>query len=535
MPDGRFHLYVLCATAALTRKWETLAEFYHDLDVNPLVTVSAIETIRQLATLEERPFLVCRDTMWLGRGMSTHAELLIEELNGRFPNWALCGNRGMRWDGQRLYDYSYDMSSGGLQTATCAHPVISLDDGVLLVNPSVLNGHKALAPPLKHHRPGVLLSLECLQNGSVMAVSPHLLAMRTGGSEIDDEEALDTDPGFREYYRASFLNHHCATPDGMLDLSEIVDYRYVSEPWAPAAQQDILELYDQSLEASRAVVRPSVTICCRTQFLRLEMLERAVLSFAAFRQHTCPLVHVEVRLITDASLDAVAPEVRRLQQTHPGAALECWYHEIRPNRYSRTDLLLAAVERAGTDYIWFIDDDDYVNAATGPALARSLVAGAPLVIVASSSVIKETWDAGNEAPGRGAPGAQGLELTHAENSPSYQATHIFRILKGLNFVPICSMILPVALMQDRISKVRALGDYNEDYFLLLLALTASRVEVCLLDCELSSVSIRGDENTVTQKDRSGWHLSLATFLLEIMNNTEGNSPFLWQIANTPQW
>jgi hypothetical protein len=534
MADRGFYLYVLCATAASARKWETLAGFYHDLDVNPVVTASAIETIRQLAALAERPFLVCRDTIWLGRGMSTHAERLEEELNARFPNWALCGNRGMRWDGQRLYDYSYDMSSGGLQTAACAHPVISLDDGVLLVNPSVLNGHKAFAPPLQQRRPGVLLSLECLQNGSVMAVSPHLLAMRIG-AEMEDEEALDTDPGFREYYRASFLNHHFATPDGPLDLSEIVDYRYVSEPWSNAAQQDIIELYDKCLEASRAVVRPSVTICCRTQFLRLEMLERAVLSFAAFRQHTRALAHIEVRLITDASRDAVAPEVQRLQQTHPGAALECWYHEIRPNRYSRTDLLLAAIERAGTDYIWFIDDDDFVNAAAGPVLARSLVAGAPLVIVASSAVIKETWDAGNADQGRSAPGAGGLELTHAEHAPSYQATHIFRILKGLNFVPICSMILPVPLTRDRTSKVQALGNYNEDYFLLLLALTASRVEVCLIDCELSSVSIRGDENTVTQKDRSGWHLSLATFLLEIMNNTEGNSPFLWQLANTPQW
>lgn len=535
MADGRFHLHVLCTTPASARNWEALAGFYHDLDVNPVVTVSAIETIRQLAALAKRPFLVCADTIWLGLGMSTHAELLIEELNARFPNWALCGNRGMRWDGQRLYDYSYDMSSGGLQTATCAHPVISLDDGVLLVNPSVLNGHKALAPPLKHRRPGVLLSLECLQNGSVMAVSPHLLAMRTGAAQIDDEEALDTDPGFREYYRASFLNHHFATPDGTLHLSEIVDYRYVSEPWADTAQQDILELYDKGLEASRAVVRPSVTICCRTQFLRLEMLERAVLSFAAFRQHTCSLAHVEIRLITDASPDAVAPEVQRLQQAYPGAALECWYHEIRPNRYSRTDLLLAAIEQAGTDYIWFIDDDDFVNAATGPALARSLVAGAPLVIVASSAKIQETWRVGTGAQTLGHPGARRLELTHAEQSSSYQAAHIFRILKGLNFVPICSMILPVPLMRDRISKVRALGDYNEDYFLLLLALTASRVEVCLLDCELSSVSIRGEENTVTQKDRSEWHLSLATFLLEIINNTEGNSPFLWQLANAPQW
>ena len=134
-----------------------------------------------------------------------------------------------------------------------------------------------------------------------------------------------------------------------------------------------------------------------------------------------------------------------------------------------------------------------------------------------------------------AAGTGGLELTSSEVSSPYRAAQIFRVLKGLNFVPICGMILPVVLMQNRISKVQALGDYNEDYFLLLLALTAPRVEVCVLDCELSSISIRGNENTVAQKDRSGWHLSLATFLLEVTNNSDGNSPFLWQIANTPHW
>ena len=535
MADRRFHLYVLCTTAASARNWETQAAFHQDLDVTPVDTASATGTIRQLAAVAGRPFLVCMETIWLGRGMSRHAELLIEELNGRFPNWAVCGNRGMRWDGQHLYDYSYDMHLGGLQTAVCAHPVISLDDAVLLVNPSVLNGHKALAPSLKHRRPGVLLSLECLQNGSVMAVSPRLLAMRNAALEIQHEEALDADPGFREYYRASFLNHRLATPDGTLQLGEIIDYRYMSEPWAKTAQQDILELYDKCLEASRMVVQPSVTICCRTQFLRLEMLERAVLSFAAFRQHTGSMARVEVRLITDASPDTAAPEVRRLQQTYPGAALECWYHEIRPDRYSRTDLLLAAVERTSTDYIWFIDDDDFVNGAAGPVLARSLVAGAPLVIVASSAKILETWSAPDSAQTPGPHPAPRLALTHAEHESSYHAAHIFRILNGLNLIPICSMILPVSLMRDRLSKVQALGNYNEDYFLLLLALTASRVEVCLLDCELSSVSIRGEENTVTQKDRSGWHLSLATFLLEVMNNTEGNSPFLWQLANPRHW
>ena len=527
MSDGNLQAYVLCSDAASAKRWQALAASYSDLDVKPTVTHSALETIRHVAASASGPFLVCAETVWLGLGLAHQVRLLREELDARYPNWALCGNRGVHWDGRRIYDYSYDMNSGGLQTSVCAHAVISVDDSLLLVNAAVLNAHRTLAPPIKHRRPGILLSLECLHNGSVIAVSPRLLAMRDTLPDGDVEDAPDADPEFRDYYRSWFVNHHLTTPDGTLDLSEVVDYSYVADPRVKPPQQDILRLYDHALEISRGGARPSLTICCRTQFRRPELLERAVLSFAALRQHALPLADVVVRLITDVPSEEAEPEVLRLQEAYPGAALECWHHAIRPNRYSRTDLLLAAIERAATDYIWFIDDDDFVNAAAGPALARSLVAGAPVVVVASASKIQEKW----QAPGTGGP----IQLVRAETAAPYHATHVFRVLRGLNMVPICSMILPVPLMKQRIGQVCALGDYNEDYFLLLLALTSARVEVSLLDCEISSVSIRGTENTVTQKDRSGWHLSLATFLLEIMNNGEGNSPFLWQLSNAPRW
>jgi len=146
MTDGRFDLYVLCATASSAKRWESLRDAYFDLDVKPVVCASAIEKIRQIALMVRRPFLVCCDRIWLGRGSSLQVTPLIDELNARFPNWALCGNRGVRWDGQGVYDYSYDMTFGGLQTAVCAHPVISIDDALLLVNSTVLIGHTALAP-----------------------------------------------------------------------------------------------------------------------------------------------------------------------------------------------------------------------------------------------------------------------------------------------------------------------------------------------------------------------------------------------------
>jgi hypothetical protein len=525
-------LYVLCRTADSRDAWRKQAEAHPDLEVTPIFPVpSAVETVHSLAAAAGRPFLVCQDGVWVGNGIAAHVAILIGELDERFPNWALCGNRGMRWDGQHLFDYAYAMDHGGLRTAVCPHPVICLDDRLLLVNPGAFRRHTRFAPSLQGLRSGVPLSLECLQNGSLLAVSPRLMAMHPGPDESHDESAIETGTAFRDYYRQAFLDHYYHTPDGPLNMSELLDYRQVSEPWTKPVQEDIVDLFDSALEKSRRIGKPSLTICCRTQFRRPEMLERAVLSFAVWRNCAGELADVRVQLITD-QLSAVAePQMNRLRERYPAAALGCWYHEIRPNRHSRADLMLAAIERADTDYIWFIDDDDYVNAAAAPAVARSLASAAPVLVVGSSGVLQEAWQR-VATGGEGDSAQETFELVQSERLPSYMASQVFGVLRGFNRVPVCGMILPVALLRQRIRRVKALGNYNEDYFILLLALTSSRVEVCVLNTEIASISLRGNDNTVFQEDRSGWHLSLAAFLLEVLNDTEGNSPFLWQLVDS---
>ena len=339
---------------------------------------------------------------------------------------------------------------------------------------------------------------------------------------------LDSDPAFRDYYRSWFLNHHLTTPDGTLDLSEVVDYSYVADPRVKPAQQDILRLYDRALEISRGGARPSLTICCRTQFPQAGTVGagRAFLCGATPTcvtaggcrrpvDHRCAIGRGGAGgAAASASLSRSGARVlvpRRSARIATAGPICC----SRPSSGRRTD------------YIWFIDDDDFVNAAAGPALARSLVAGAPLVVVASASKIQEKW----QAPGTGGPIATGPRGNGGSVSGRPRLSGAARPQLGADL-----QYDPAGALDEATDRAGpALGDYNEDYFLLLLALTSARVEVSLLDCELSSVSIRGTENTVTQKDRSGWHLSLATFLLEIMNNGEGNSPFLWQLSNAPRW
>src|SRR4051812_34562495 len=137
MADGNLQAYVLCSDAASAKRWQALAASYLDLDVKAVITHSPLETIRRAAADASSPFLVCFETVWFGRGIAHQIRLLCEELDARYSNWGLCGNRGVHWDGRRVYDYSYDMHSGGLLSSLCAHPVITIDDNMVLVNAPV--------------------------------------------------------------------------------------------------------------------------------------------------------------------------------------------------------------------------------------------------------------------------------------------------------------------------------------------------------------------------------------------------------------
>jgi hypothetical protein len=84
-------------------------------------------------------------------------------------------------------------------------------------------------------------------------------------------------------------------------------------------------------------------------------------------------------------------------------------------------------------------------------------------------------------------------------------------------------------MAEQLASRRALGDYKEDYFVLLAALSAPSVEVRLLETPIAGVSFRGADNTVNERDRSAWYLSHATFMHEILCDP-GRNPFLWQLG-----
>jgi hypothetical protein len=521
---NRLRVIVLCSSDEMAVNWQDRGAHYPDLDIAPVPSApQAWRLVREAITGPDSSVVICQEHVWFGGEFAAAVAALAEDLDREFPRWGACGNRGCVWEGEVLYDYtSYTRNQGGgIGAALRPRPVLTLDDNLVLLNCRAVRDCKLVdLGGTKSNIFGVPLSLECLRHGLPLFVDPRLFTVRTLQHTTADIAALAASAEFRSYYRENFINHAVPWPDGRMNTEACVDYDYAALPAHRAAQRDLLDLFELALAEARPR-RPSLVLCCRTQFGRPELLWRALASFSSAKIDARAYLDFEVRLITDCDPAVAAPHVERLRHNFPALELECWHHIVRKPRHSRADLILAAIERARSDYIWFVDDDDYAMPGAVQALSRTLMPDDDVIVVADSFKVEETW---------GVPAGEARPvLTDSRVAEKFSHLNLFRVLTGANHIPICSVVWPVRFMAAQLAARRALGDYNEDYFLLLAALSAPQVEVRLLDATIAGVSFRGSGNTVSETDRAAWHYSYTTFMQEIL--CEGaRSPFLWQLA-----
>jgi hypothetical protein len=522
--NSQLPVIVLCSSDETAGSWQERRADYPDVDIVPMTPLlQAWRLVREIVGRYDGVVVVCQEHVWFGLEFASEVRRLVEDLDRIAPRWGACGNRGCVWEGAVLYDYtSYTRNQGaGIGAALAPRPVLTLDDNLVLLNCRVLRDCE-LADLTGLESPifGVPLSLECLRHGLPLFADPRLFTVRTSQHTAAEIAALAASAAFRSYYRERFINHLVPWPDANVNTEACVDYDYAAQPARRGFERDLLELFELSIAAARPR-RPSLLLCCRTQFGRRELLWRALASFTSAKIEARSGLDLEVRLLTDCEPAEFAPHVDYFRSEFPALSLECWHHAVRPPRHSRADLILAAIERAHSDYIWFVDDDDYVIHGAAQALARTLMPADDLIVVADSLKIEETWavPAGEEA----------LTLIDSRIAGKFSGQNLFRVLTGANHVPICSILWPVRFMARRLAARKALGDYNEDYFLLLTALSAPQVEVRLLDAAIAGVSFRGSANTVNETDRAAWHYSYTTFIQEILCD-ETRNPLLWQIG-----
>lgn len=519
-------VFVLCRDQQESEKWQkrTLPIQLHHANISfhlPTGYSSFYRFINDAIAQENVPYLLfLHDDVTTGLGFYNRVIALIKELNDSHPNWGVVGNAGITPDGKSIYRYIKD-PHGGPQKSSFPKPVFAIDGNTMLLNRKNFIEAGCNYPDMHgFHGYDLLLAVSCLLKGLIPLVDHRLMVFHDSGGNQQGFDQFTQNPDFGKYLSRNFINHLIPTLNGPIDLGEITDYTYFFK--TGQTRMDLFSLFDQALKKSRVRI-PTLTIVCRTQLNRPHLLKRAIDSFSVAATEAPELIDVRVLLITDTDQELLQTQTAKLQQSATGMKLDSMYVPRQDVGYSRTRVMHHAFEQIHTDFIWFVDDDDFIFPHAIRLIARLLSPYGNNLVIGDCLRYQEQWITNGDE----------VRFNEASILGQTKAHEVAKCFLGDNFTPLCGIIFPVKIMQNQIKNVMALGDYYEDYFFLMLAMTADQVELSLLDAVISGISIRGQENTVNQTDRSHWNESYAEFMGEFLNLPQTGSPLTWNLLGRP--
>jgi hypothetical protein len=283
-------------------------------------------------------------------------------------------------------------------------------------------------------------------------------------------------------------------------------------------KNDLVTLYDSLLQQQENNAKISLAICIRTQFNRLALFDRCVSCIAASASEAISILQLKTVIITDQREERYEEIISRLRKTYPNLDIEVISHAICPDRSSRFDLLIAAFDKVNTEYIWFVDDDDFILPGGLTCVARSIRKTHAVLLALDCIRFAETW---SEQDGD-------AFLVRSEVLGRTAGKAVFDAYAGDNAVPICGLIFPTKPMRAQLKGIVGRTAYYEDYFLLLAALSSRAINVEAYETVACGISVRGRDNTVNEEDRSIWKISLSTVLGEIINSKKLAGGRWWQ-------
>lgn len=521
-----FPVFVVCRSDQIATAWQARNIFYDGLDFIPVVGVSSFyKVLNDVIDRCSGPVLVIHDDIWLSIDARSHLDALIEDLDANFGNWGLCGNAGVRWDGTISARHVSD-PHGGPTPFGGPRPVMSVDGNSMLLNCGMMRrcGLHAIPDLGGFHGYDLVLSFETLRHEMCVLVDPRLYAKHESGGNLKAFREFGASQDLGDYLARHFMDYRFDTINGPVVLGNRESYPFLLADKAPTAHKRLLDCFDAALVAARREKPITLAICVRSQFKRAALLERFMMSASHAIREAEGLVEVEIALITDQPEERAESAIGHYRKRFGNLALRYVQHAITGRRASRVDLAIAAFQLLDADFIWLIDDDDYLLPSGILSVGRSLCRHFPQLLVVDCLRMAEKWALED---------AQEI-LIESVTLGRTNSSECFEVFRGENFVPVCGAIYPRALMQDKLDRVQARTSYYEDYFMLLTALSAPHICVEQVGKLCCGISVRGADNTVTEKDRTIWNISHATVLGEIQADPELAISVAWDAAKRTQ-
>jgi hypothetical protein len=293
---------------------------------------------------------------------------------------------------------------------------------------------------------------------------------------------------------------------------------YIS-PWlahvagAPLRRADARQWSEAQVAIALDAVRrqPTLTVAVRTDGRRPHLLRRCLEALAA----TAEVSPLQAILVVGEDPAGALAVIDGSAGSVPLQSLVVEKGEVP----GRTAAMLAAVDAAATDYLWFVDDDDHPTIEAVRRIRNAVHTDARPVVIGATAAFEEVWEPGGRAP---------VAVTEVRAHNPYEW---YRGFTGWNPIPNCALVVPVESARARFGGVVMRHDLGEDYAVQIALLSAPGTTVSVAPQRIASVSVRpGGDNTITEGDRTRWQRNLSAFLHDLGSDPAATSQLTWQLG-----
>lgn len=413
---------------------------------------------------------------------------LISTLKLKWPNWGICGNMGVLPfqigpDAAKIVRYIFD-SHGGPNYKGAILPSTCIDGNIMLLNLPLIRKKNLCIPNFKGFQLYDLsLSIETIRAGLAVLTAPHLICHHNSKcSNLQlDNAANSTD--FQKYFSSIVKEQTIETLNGQLPLS-------ISSNSTNAKRMSIKRDTLKNASIGRPLKKLSIVV--RTRGLRPNLLPRTITSIRYFIACIKNQIDVSFSVITDTPSNELSPEVKK----HITDYARTTHHPS-----SRINLIIHAVNQSiHDDYIWFIDDDDWIfpNKAVELASLISIADSDSMFFIGTRHFKENITDNGSI-----------YSSDNYENKADryFSPKNWILSFSGTNHIPFCGFIFPPSMLTDIKWEDYGQIDYCEDFLIQLHCIEKSSC-IHILDELLCGISIRSSGNTVTEANSNKWKQSL---------------------------
>jgi hypothetical protein len=310
---------------------------------------------------------------------------------------------------------------------------------------------------------------------------------------------------------------HAGTAGGLaVFLTPRLRYSSLSERWStdstPSRPKSVVEPTIVPLDLIRP--DPMVTVVIRTLFGRPELLARNLRALEA--EHGRSAILEVIVASTEHTTRSSVPTDR--EDGHTGALPITMLQVDAQSLPSRSAAMLAGLRTARGDYVWFVDDDDWVAEGSIQRIKDAVHALDRPLLIGAAVAVDELWVDG--------------ELASSESVRRYLPDEWHRAFTGWNFLPNCSLVIPRVAALDRIAESPIVRDLGEDYALQLLLLTAPGSAVNVIDETIAYISRRSDDDTaVAMIDRTPWLRDLGSHISDLSRDASASTAAFWRLGH----